>query len=77
MFVYLHIFFTYSIYINTHLQPKASEVKIFFIEKDILIGCLQSRDIFNRIKINSNCNCCLFVCLYKYCLFVCLHISYQ
>ena len=61
MFDCLHILFTYSIYINTHLQPKASAVNTIYIEEDVFKGCLHNEDFFNRILIDSNLNFCLFV----------------
>ena len=64
MFVCLYIYFTYRVYTNTNLQLEAGVVNTSYIEKDVLKGCLYHGDIFNRIQIDSNHNCCLFVCLY-------------
>ena len=39
MFFCLHIFFTFSICINTPLQLKACKVNTFYIEEYVLKGC--------------------------------------
>ena len=66
MLVCVHIFFTFSICINTPLQLKACKVNTFYIEEDVLKGCFMI-DILNRIQIDSNLNYCLFDCFCKYC----------
>ena len=41
MLVCVHIFFTFSICINTPLQLKACKVNTFYIEEDVLKGCFK------------------------------------
>ena len=54
---------------------------MYYVEEDVFKCCLCIGNIFNRVKIESCLNCCLFVyihivCLFVYIDFVCLFFTY-